>query len=81
MTRIPAHPTPDQVLADALVRTDRYFIYEEWGVRFTSPYSSHVTECKDEADARRIAAGPTQRGCTNAVVARRIIAEKWMDRP
>ena len=52
----------------------------EWGVRFTGPQGSHITECKDEEEARRIAAGRTQPGCTMTIVTRRVILEKWTER-
>lgn len=57
----------------------------EWGVQFSRPYGSHVSEYGDgeaaEREAREFAASTTPRGDqTISVVARRVITSPWGER-
>lgn len=52
----------------------------EWGVRFTSPFGWHITECDSEAEARRIAKWPKAKDCSSSAVNRRVIVGEWVDR-
>jgi hypothetical protein len=58
----------------------------EWGVQFSRPYGSHVSEYGDgeeaERQAREFAATAVPRGDQKiSVVARRVITGPWQDRP
>lgn len=50
----------------------------EWGVRYTSPYGSHITPASEgEEQARRWAAAHPQKDCTIELVRREVTVTTW----
>jgi hypothetical protein len=52
--------------------------WTEWGVRWTSPYGSHITPTKDRAAAVALQrVKRLQADCTSEVVRRDVTATEW----